>query len=568
MVQKKLPLINSAHGSETRNIINELIKLFNGMGYTYDEALQKAHDILDEAQKTNNMNKDVQSQVNKFISEFESEGTTNLEVVQARGPHEVLNNRLDESEKTIRDNKELVRKNLTVASTRSKPVVTFIDDDTRNNVYYRLKPIFESRNVPLAVACITGRFDNPLHMTEAQLRECYELGWEILGHSYTHPTGTQGLVEYSGDYNKLEYEIGEGSKGILNSMGYEVNGFVYPQGGHNFDIREITKRHHTYAFGGQGFNDKKLLDSMEIRRIAFGLSSESNPTVNGNSEKNTLAYYKECVDYAVETNSWLVFMSHVSAQTVAEDVIMGQLIDYIKSIGVDILNPKEAYEIHGNRYFAGDVLTNNYTILNKENELITSGMATTELEHNSRGFNSKITEFPERTISYMRTTNAFARTEKFPTELAGYLITYNLYDSDVTYNRQEYIPYTNSDTYVRSIDIATGEWKPFQVIISDKNFGLHLDESIDSSEKIHKMVRVRVPEVVVPPNSSVDKLINFTGLIPGKSYVTGNPAWGMIPNLMYNITVTDQDKLNIRIYNHGDTQQIVTSREWMISYML
>ena len=51
MVQKKLPLINSAHGSETRNIINELIKLFNQMGYTYDEALKKAHDVLNEAQR-------------------------------------------------------------------------------------------------------------------------------------------------------------------------------------------------------------------------------------------------------------------------------------------------------------------------------------------------------------------------------------------------------------------------------------------------------------------------------------------------------------------------------------
>ena len=70
MVQKKLPLINSAHGSETRNIINELIKLFNGIGYTYDEALSQAHVILKKAQQTNDMNKDVQAQVNKFISEF------------------------------------------------------------------------------------------------------------------------------------------------------------------------------------------------------------------------------------------------------------------------------------------------------------------------------------------------------------------------------------------------------------------------------------------------------------------------------------------------------------------
>ena len=32
MVQKKLPSINSAHGSETRNIINEIIKAINDRG--------------------------------------------------------------------------------------------------------------------------------------------------------------------------------------------------------------------------------------------------------------------------------------------------------------------------------------------------------------------------------------------------------------------------------------------------------------------------------------------------------------------------------------------------------
>ena len=100
MVQKKLPTINSAHGSETRNIINELIKLFNGMGYTYDEALQKAHNVLNEAQKTNNMNKNVQKQISTLIAES---GTSDSEVLQARidakgNEYPVLKERLDESD--------------------------------------------------------------------------------------------------------------------------------------------------------------------------------------------------------------------------------------------------------------------------------------------------------------------------------------------------------------------------------------------------------------------------------------------------------------------------------------
>lgn len=100
MVQKKLPTINSAHGSDTRNIINELIKLFNGMGYTYDEALSKAHSVLNEAKKTNDMNVDVQKQINNVIVGV---ADADSEVAQARGSHDLLHGRMQEFETSIYD---------------------------------------------------------------------------------------------------------------------------------------------------------------------------------------------------------------------------------------------------------------------------------------------------------------------------------------------------------------------------------------------------------------------------------------------------------------------------------
>lgn len=100
MVQKKLPLINSAHGSGTRNIINELIKLFNGMGYTYDEALSKAHDVLEEAKRTNNMNKNVQKQVDDLILHA---GESDAEVIQARGEFPLLKDRILDIEDSVDD---------------------------------------------------------------------------------------------------------------------------------------------------------------------------------------------------------------------------------------------------------------------------------------------------------------------------------------------------------------------------------------------------------------------------------------------------------------------------------
>ena len=100
VAQEKVPEINYGHGSDTRNIINKLIRIFNGMGYTYDEALQKAHDTLKEAKKINDMNKDVQNQLDVLIIES---GNANAEVSQARGGLPLLKDRLDKVDTRLAD---------------------------------------------------------------------------------------------------------------------------------------------------------------------------------------------------------------------------------------------------------------------------------------------------------------------------------------------------------------------------------------------------------------------------------------------------------------------------------
>src|SRR5699024_11817580 len=57
-----------------------------------DLSLSKAQNILNEAKKTNNMNKDVQRQLDNIILE---NGNSEAEVVQARGEENLLSKRLD-----------------------------------------------------------------------------------------------------------------------------------------------------------------------------------------------------------------------------------------------------------------------------------------------------------------------------------------------------------------------------------------------------------------------------------------------------------------------------------------
>lgn len=476
---------------------------------------------------------------------------------EVSGKLDSFNSKLGEE---VAQRKQL-RSNITVASERKKPVVTFLDDDTRSGVYTRLKPIFESRNVPCSVACITGRFDDPNHVNLSQLHELEDLGWEVMGHTFTHPTGNNGLQEYIGDYEKLEFEIGSGCKEVLENEGFQVDGFVYPQGGHSYDIREITKKNYTYAFAGLGINDKELMDSMVINRIGFGFSAENNPTIKGNSELNTLAYYKACVDYAVENDGWLVFMTHVDAQSATDDQILGDLIDYIKSINVDILTGRDAYKIHGNRYFAGDVEAGKYFIVNKDNEVIQpEGFKLNKIESNSKPASDSITTFPNNSITFMRTSNSFASSNNLPTATAGFLITYKLDESGVSYNRQEYWPYLFNQKFIRVLDVNNGSWKPWDEYVTASRVGLYVTDV--------KVAKISVPQIVVPANSAVDTTITLSGVKSSKTQISGNPTYGLNTGLMFNVMILADNQITIRIHNLNATESTITPRSWAFQYVI
>ena len=113
-----IPKINSVHGSETRNIINETIDVVNSFGgvktdlnditsklglLTNDvNAIKKLNvktdSLLKQAEEINNENKSVQSQIDALILES---GTSDAEVIQARGGKPLLKDRLNDYDSDI-----------------------------------------------------------------------------------------------------------------------------------------------------------------------------------------------------------------------------------------------------------------------------------------------------------------------------------------------------------------------------------------------------------------------------------------------------------------------------------
>lgn len=368
-MQNKLPLINSAHGSETRNIINELIKLFNGMGYTYDESLQKAHDILNEAKKTNNMNKDVQNQVNKFISEFESTGETNLEIVQARidsegNEYDVLKERLDEKE-TETDNitvNSLKSTKSTLAYNKSiKPTVVFTIDDGHKEDLTVIKPILDAQNYKATTYIVSDWMGKEGFLNAEELKQLEADGWEIAAHSKRHnPMGT-GMNE-----KNLEIEFSE-CKNVLVKNGLNISNFAYPFGSYSVTSNEIgAKYFDTLAMFGTGHNDINTLPIRPtfLKRVALGSNFDA-PKPDFFPVTNTFEdYYKPMIDKAIERDGLLVFALHSKPHSESQTQLnyLKDVVAYLKQENVNVTTLDKALEMFGNSVDIEKLRSNNYTL--------------------------------------------------------------------------------------------------------------------------------------------------------------------------------------------------------------
>ena len=177
-------------------------------------------------------------------------------------------------------------------------------------------------------------------MTENELLECHKSGYvETLSHCHNQYTALTSLSE-----DELHYQYAT-SKEWLESRGFEAESFVYPQNTTNKLVRKTAREYYKYCFTGISFNSEKYLDHSLINRIAFGSFESYNPEISGISDKDSLDYYKACVDMAIENGQWLVFNTHFGIETShttnEQLTLFRNLVDYIKSKGIEIVFPSE-----------------------------------------------------------------------------------------------------------------------------------------------------------------------------------------------------------------------------------
>lgn len=386
MVQKKLPLINAAHGSDTRNIINELIKLFNNMGYTYDEALYKSEKILSEARKTNDMNVDVQKQLNSIILE---NGNSEAEVVQARGRHDLLNERLKSQDKIVDRHKDAINREI-ISNRGRKPMITIIDDDGRSDFLTQWLPIIKEKTFKIGIGVITDWVGNSNFMSWDELENLKEKhGVDLLNHTHTH--------RYLGNLSEEEvrWEF-ENSTRILKERGHNHDIMVYPYGSENKIVRQVAREYTRVGIHISGGINIPPLETFKLNRVNMVPSEDSMGPVSE---------YTAHIDDAINNNGWLILMSHSQFGGFDQSKIKS-IIDYANSKDIEWVYPHEGLDRIGNLIDSGDYVdraaNTNYTILDADGKWHSYS---NHIGRKNEGlykddmFNKPITDFERLTLS-------------------------------------------------------------------------------------------------------------------------------------------------------------------------
>lgn len=225
-----------------------------------------------------------------------------------------------------------------------KPIVVFISDDGKLEDYTELKPVFKAKGVPCVTAVVTNLVGTSSYMTLSQLKELEADGWEIASHTMNH-------VRLS-DLSTMAQVTDEmtNSKERLKKWGFDVKSLVYPYGSVTVDIAREAQKHYESAVdvSGEGGLNTGALYTYQLHRISLGSYYQG-------TGQDTLEFYKAKVDSAISNNALLIFMLHPNSEEHTDEQTqhLSNLIDYIKSLNVNIMTLSDALSEVGNMYEVG-----------------------------------------------------------------------------------------------------------------------------------------------------------------------------------------------------------------------
>ena len=311
----------------------------------------------------------LQSSFNQSVTQMEADknavianATSDSEVILSRGGFDTLGARLNETSKKIGRTNMYTKDTfnyLSDGARKTGAAVTFIADDAPKNDLTKLLPIMEEKGVPFGIAVVSEWIGKTIHSSDFvggsetfmdvdELRYMQERGAQILSHTATHTA----MIDESVD---VEREM-RSSYEKLSELGFVVDGLVYPYNSYTAESIAVAKEYYKYSFSRYTSNLVGKMDNNKLNRYSLGAYYDIPSMSEKGHDTSSLAYYKERVDYAIENNEWLVFVLHTHTTNFPEEQQqhLRDTIDYIQSLGVDIVSPRDGFNRLGNIMQVGD----------------------------------------------------------------------------------------------------------------------------------------------------------------------------------------------------------------------
>lgn len=170
----------------------------------------------------------------------------------------------------------------------SIPLVTFVFDDGYDTDYLVARDIFSEQGAVACSAITTDWIDRPGYMSADQIIGLRDAGWEIMGHTATHPN-LRSITPA-----QVDDELSR-SKAALEGLGVTIKNLVYPYNKSNETVREIARKYYRSGRGGKNKFNTAVIDPYDLRSF---------------SNKPDLVAMKGHIDRAYTEKDWLIIYHH------------------------------------------------------------------------------------------------------------------------------------------------------------------------------------------------------------------------------------------------------------------
>jgi len=177
----------------------------------------------------------------------------------------------------------------TVIPVTATPLVTFVFDDGYDTDYLVAMDIFAQQGVVACAAITTDWINKQDYLTVDQIKGLSDAGWEILGHTATHPNLTKLST------TQIEDELSR-SKATLEGLGFNVQNLVYPYNKSNKTVQEIARKHYRSGRGGKNSINRDARNPYDLRAVS--------------NRKYDLVDMKDFIESAYATKGWLIIYHH------------------------------------------------------------------------------------------------------------------------------------------------------------------------------------------------------------------------------------------------------------------